>query len=193
MKIKKRSRIRTPLVKEETRSYAAIRIASSQRGANPQLTPCHTTGGTSPPNTISAPAYPSTYATAFFVSTSLAAATRANTAIMTVVVAILLANVGTSIMIRNGSRRAMAAEMTASQRRSVARQGETSSGAYGRRVMCFSKAAAEGSEAVLEGEEAPLRAIRPPSSRSWASRVSVVAMRKGLFVVDVRREAVELM
>jgi hypothetical protein len=58
--------------------------------------------------------------------------------------------------------------------------------------MCFSKAA-EGSEAVLEGEEAPLRAMRPPSSRSWASRESVVAMRKGLFVVEERRWVVELM
>jgi len=86
----------------------------------------------------------------------------------------------------------MAAEMMASQRRRAARQGETSSGAYGRRVMCFSNSA-EGSEAVvLVGEEAPLRAIRPPSSRSCASRVSVVAMRKGLFDVDEREEAVEV-
>lgn len=141
---------------------------------------------------INRPAYPSTYATALLVSISLAAAARAKTAIITHVVAILLAKVGTSIMIKKGSRSAMAAEMTESQRRRSVRQGDTSLGAYGRRVMCFSNSA-DGSEAVLVGEVAPLRAIKPPSSRSWASRLSVVEMRKGLLEVEVRVPAVELM
>lgn len=86
----------------------------------------------------------------------------------------------------------MAAEMTDSQRRRSVRHGDTSLGAYGRRVICFSNSA-EGSEAVLEGEAAPLRAIKPPSSRSWASRLSVVEIRKGLLEVDERLAAVELM
>ena len=50
-------------------------------------------------------------------------------AIMPHVVAILLAKLGTSIIIKNGSRSAIAAEMTASQRRRAARQTETVSGA----------------------------------------------------------------
>lgn len=110
------------------------------------------------------------------------------------VVTILLVKVGTSIMIKNGRMSARAAEMIMSQRRSAARHGDAASGAYGRREMCFSNASADGSVlVVLVGEVAPLRAMRPPSSRSWASSVSVVEMRKGFAVALGRDADVEVM
>lgn len=59
--------------------------------------------------------------------------------------------------------------------------------------MCFSKSVV-GSEVVgLVGDEAPLRAMRPPSSRSWASSVSVVEIRKGFSVAEGRAVEVEVM
>ena len=180
--------------REEERHVVAV--FSHVTSIPAEWSPFHmSTGGTSPPKTISKPPYPSTYATARRVSISVAAATRANTAIMPHVVAILLTKLGTSIIIRNGSSSAIAEEIIANQRRSAPRQGERGSGAYGRRAMCFSKSTELGSLLALEdeGDTPPLRAMRPPSSRSWASRRSVVEIRKGLLVGLGREAAVEVM